>query len=238
MEGMRMRRTRILGLALVAAFALSVAASSATASPVFYTKVEMGATANTPVKFSGTLGPLFLEGHVSKTKIECSAGTVAGEVTGATMTKNVVVTFKGCAMQCTSPGDPEGTIKSHVLEGELGDVKAGVPGLRLFSEATGRGGEFAAAECFGGAVGLKVRGSVIGQLSGASGNAVSEGKFSTAHSLKFVRMNGIQKFTQFVGEEAMEQLETKTGEGSYEKSGLSAEAIFTAEGISNLGFTK
>jgi hypothetical protein len=105
------------------------------------------------------------------------------------------------------PGDPEGTIKSHLLEGELGDVKAGVPGLRLFSEATGRGGEFAAAECFGGAVGLKVRGSVIGQLSGASGNAVSEGKSSTSHSLKFVRMNGIQKFTQFVGEEAMEQLE-------------------------------
>jgi hypothetical protein len=241
MEGMRMRRTRILGLAVVATVALSVVASSATASPVFYTKVEFGATASTPVKFAGTLGPVFFEGEVSKTKFECSGGTLTGEVTGATTTKNAVVTFVGCKYgsgECNSAGEPEHVITTHVLEGALGDVKAGVPGLRLFDEAGGKGAELITFTCFGGAVGVKVRGSVIGQLSGASGNTVSEGKFSASHSLKFVEKDGIQKFNQFLGEEAMEQLELKSGEGVYEKEGFSAVATFTSEGVSNLGFTK
>jgi hypothetical protein len=236
---MRMRRIRILGIVLVGLFALSIAASSATASPVFYTKVEFGATASTPVKFTGTLGPVFIRIVPSQSVFECArVGTVTGEVTGPTTTQNVVVTFNGCSEGCTSTGEPEGTIKTHVLEGELGDATATVPGLRLFNQATGRGGEFAAFGCFGGAIGVKLRGSVIGQLGGAAGHTVSEGKFVASHALKFVQRDGMQKFTRFVGEEAVEQLETKDGEGPYEKSGLSAEATLTAEGVSTLGFTK
>jgi hypothetical protein len=237
-----MKRTRIVGLALVAAVALSVAASSATASPVFYTKVEVGATASTAVKFTGTLGFVFLEGNVSKTGIECSAGTVTGEVTGPTTTQNVVVIFKACKLgdgaTCTSAGESDGSIKTNVLKGELGDVRPGVPGLRLLNEATSRGGAFAAFACVGGAVGVKMRGSLIGQLSGACGNTVSEGKFVASQKLSFAQKGGVQKFTEFVGEEAMEQLESKWGEGAYEKSGLVGVATLKAEGVSNLGFTK
>src|SRR6185312_13206853 len=91
-----MKRMRMMGLLLVVVFAFSVAATSASASPVFYTKVVMGGTASAPVKFTGTLGAAFLEGQVSKTKIECSAGTANGEVTGPTTTKKNVTVFTGC----------------------------------------------------------------------------------------------------------------------------------------------
>jgi hypothetical protein len=238
---MRMKRIRILGLAFVAVFALSVVASSASGSPVFYTKVEFGATASTPVKFSGTVGALFFEGNIGKTKIECSGGTVSGEVTGATTAKDVVFGLKGCKAgtgECNSAGEPEGAVNTNALEGELGDVMSGVPGLRLFDEATGRGGVLLSFTCFGGAVGVKVRDSFIGQLSGASGSIVQEAKFSASHTLKMVEKDGIQKFSLFVGESLSEQLEWKEGEGAYEKSGLSAIVTFTSEGVSNLGFTK
>jgi hypothetical protein len=236
-----MKRIRILGLALVAGFALSVVASSATASPVFYTKVEVGATASTPVKFTGTLGATFFEGSVSKTKIECSTGTLSGEVSGSMTTKSVAVTLKGCKTgsgNCRGAGEPESVLKTSSLEGELGDVTPGVPGLRLFDEATGRGGELMSFTCLGGSIGVKVRGSFIGQLSGASGSTVPEGKFATSHSLKMVEKAGVQKFSLFVGESLSEQLEQKAGEGAYEKVGLSAVATLTSEGVSNLGFTK
>jgi hypothetical protein len=235
-----MRSMGIAKLVLVAAFALSVVASSATASPVFYTKVEVGATASTPVKFTRTFGPGFIEGQVSRTKTECFAGTLSGEVSGATTTKNIVATFTGCKTgtgECHSAGEPEHTIKTLALAGELGDVKAGVPGLRLFNEATGRGGELAPFTCFGGAIGVKVRGSVIGQLTGATGSTVSEGKFTASHQLKFAETAGLQKFALFLGESTSEQLESKVGEGSYENSGVVGVATLEAEGVSNLGFT-
>jgi hypothetical protein len=236
-----MNRIRIVGVALVAVFALSVVASSATASPVFYTKVEYGGTANTPVKFTGTLGAAFLEGSVSKSKIECSSGTASGEVTGPTTTKKNLTTFTGCKAQgfpCNSAGDPEGTIKTKNLEGELGDVKAGIPGMRLFDEAGGKGAELAAFSCAGGAIAVKVKGSVIGQLSGAAGETVANGKFAASNKLTLAQSAGIQKFNKFIGEVGSEQLEAKVGEGGYEKSGQSVIAVLKASGVSNLGFTK
>lgn len=236
-----MKRMRILGLALAAAFALSVAASTAGASPVFYTKVEYGATANKPIKFTGTVGAAFLEGSVSKSKIECVGGTASGEVTGPKLTQKNITTFTGCkssGFPCNSTGAGEGEVLTKSLEGELGDVKAGVPGLRLFDEATGKGGPLAEFSCAGGAIGVKVKGSLIGQLSGAAGNTVEEGKFASSTKLAFAESGGIQKWTKFVGEETSEQLEGKLGEGAYEKSGQSAIATLKAPGVSNLGETK
>jgi hypothetical protein len=234
-----MKRIRIVGLALVAVFALSVVASSATAAPVFYTKVEVGATANKPIKFTGTLGAAFLEGQVSKTKIECEKGTATGEVTGATIAKNNVTHFTGCksgGFPCENAA--AGEIVTKVLEAELGEVKTGIPGERLFDEKEGKGAELAAFSCAGGAVPVKVKGSVIGQLSGAQGNTVEEGKFASSNKLTFAESGGIQKFTKFIGEAGSEQLESKAGEGAYEKGGQSVIATLKANGNSNLGFTK
>jgi hypothetical protein len=236
-----MKRMRMMGLLLVVVFAFSVAASSASASPVFYTKVVYGGTANTPVKFTGTLGAAFLEGEVSKSKIECSGGTAAGEITGPTLTQKNNTTFTGCKAQgfpCNSAGDPEGTIKTAPLEGELGDVKLNTPGIRLFREGAKGTGELATFSCAGGAIAVKVKGSVIGQLSGAAGLTVAEGKFASSNKLTFAEAGGKQKYTKFLGEAGSEQLTSKVGEGEFEKSGQSVIATLKAAGVSNLGFTK
>jgi hypothetical protein len=238
-----MTRMRILGLAVVAACALGGVASSAGASPVFYTKVEAGATASAPIQFSGSFpSTVIFEGNVSKTKMACELpSTMTGEVTGPTTVKNVVIIFNDCRLgnpsKCTTAGEAEGTIKTAALEGELGDVKPGVPGLRLFDEAA-RGGVFASFTCMGGTVGVTWRSSFIGQLSGASGNTVSEGAFVSAHKLTYAQKAGVQKFTELVGDEAMQQLESKWGEGSFERTGIAGAATLTAAGVSNLGFTK
>ena len=236
-----MKRMRMMGLLLVVVFAFSVAATSASAAPVFYTKVVMGGTASAPVTFTGTLGAAFLEGEVSKSKIECAGGTAAGKVTGPTTTKENNTTFTGCKAQgfpCNSTGDPEGVIKTAPLEGELGDVKAGTPGVRLFREGAKGTGELATFSCAGGAIGVKVKGSVIGQLSGAAGTVVSEGKFAASNKLTFAEAGGKQKYNKFLGEAGSEQLESKVGEGGFEKSGQSVIATLKGSGVSNLGFTK
>jgi len=234
-----MKRIRIVGLALVAVFALSVLASSATAAPVFYTKVEWGATANKPIKLTGTLGAAFLEGQVSKTKIECEKGTATGEVTSATITENNKTTFTGCkasGFPCENAG--AGVINTKTLKGELGDVKAGTPGERLFDQAGGKGAVLAEFACAGGAVPVKVKGSVIGQLSGATASTVELSKFASSNKLTFAESGGIQKYVKFVGEVGEEQLESKSGESAYEKGGQSVIVTLKGPANSNIGITK
>jgi hypothetical protein len=237
-----MKRIRIVGLCLIAAFAISIVASSvaSAAQPVFYTKAEVG-VASGAVPFTGTLGAAFLEGK-SGTKITCTGGTAVGEVTGPTTTKGNVTTFTGCevsSFKCES-GATEGTIVTKVLEGTLGNVTATIAGVRLFPEATGRGTELAAFSCAGGAIPVKVKGSVIGSLSGSSGTTVAAGKLGTSQKLSFAEAKGIQKYVKFLvgeGEAGSEQLESSVSGGAYEKSGQSVIATLKTTPAGNLGNT-
>jgi hypothetical protein len=236
-----MKRIRMVAVALIAVFAMSVAASSAgAAQPVFYTKAAIGETV-THLSFSGTLGAAFLEGK-GGTKITCKAGSATGEVTSSTETENNVTTFTGCessGFPCENAG--AGTIATNTLKGVLGNVVAGkTPGIRLFPQSGGRGGELAAFTCASGAIAVKVKGSVIGSLSGASGKTPAEGKFAASDKLTFAESKGIQKYTKFVageGEAGEEQLESSVGGGAYEKSGQSVIATLKSTPASNLGFT-
>jgi hypothetical protein len=235
-----MKRIRIVGLCLVAVFAISIAASSASAAPVFYTKAGIGEVGKT-VKFTGTLGAAFLEG-ANGSKITCEGGTATGEVTGPTTAKNNITTFTGCVTQgfkCNSAGDPEGTIKTKVLQGSLGGLTATLPGLRLFDEAEGKGGKLAEFSCAGGAIAVLVKGSVIGSLSGAAGTEPANGKFASSNKLTLAEAKGVQKYSKFIeGEAGTEQLEASVGGGAYEKSGQSVIATLKSSPASNLGFTK
>jgi hypothetical protein len=238
-----MKRIRIVGLCLIAAFAISIVASSvaSAAQPVFYTKAVIGGTAPSVVPITGTLGAAFLEGK-SGTKITCTGGTATGEVTGPTTTKNNVTKFTGCetgGFKCES-GATEGEIVTKVLEGTLGNVTATMAAVRLFPEATGRGTELAAFSCAGGAVPVKVKGSVIGSLSGSSGKTVAEGKFGASQKLSFTESLGIQKYSKFLvgeGEAGTEQLESSVSGGAYEKSGQSVVVTLKSVPAYNLGNT-
>jgi hypothetical protein len=228
-------------LALLACVGVvAVITGQAAAAPVFYTKVVVGGIAPA-VKFTGSLGAAVMEGSVSKSKLECSAASTAGEASGATTVNGMVIDFTGCktgGFTCKSGGQPEGEIVTNVLAGELGDVVSGTPGLRLFEESGGRGGELAGFSCAGGAIGVKEKGSLTGALSIASGKTVLEAKFQTSLKVTYVQSGGIQKYSKFVGESGSEQVEAKFGEGAYEDLGFSVNATLTANGVSNLGVTK
>jgi hypothetical protein len=206
--------------------------------PQFYTKTAVGTIA-APVPFTGTLGAAFVEGAVSKAKIECTGGTATGEVTDATTIKGNATTFTGCktgGLACES-GATEGVIQTKVLEGALGALTATTVGLRLYSEEEGTGGKVAEFSCAGGAVAIVVRGSVVGSLSGAAGTEPANGKFASSNKLTFAEAGGLQKYTHFEGE-AAEQLESSINGGAYEKSGQSVIETLKSTPAGNLGFTK
>jgi hypothetical protein len=239
-----MKRIRIVGLCLIATFAISIVASSvaSAAQPVFYTKAVVGESAAGVVPFKGTLGAAFLEGK-SGTKITCTGGTATGEVTGPTTTENNVTKFTGCetsGFKCNSAGAVEGEIVTAVLKGTLGNVTATLPAVRLFPQVAGRGGELAAFACASGAVPVKVKGSVIGSLSGASGTTAVAGKIGPTQKLSFAEAAGVQKYTKFLvgqGEAGEEQLESSVSGNPYEKSGQSVVATLTSIPAYNLGVT-
>lgn len=246
-----MKRIRIVGLALVAVFAMSVVASTASAAgPVFYTKAELGSVAPSKIKFTATIGAAFLEGKTSKSKISCTdtsgsgAGAV-GETVSAKVTENNVTTFTGCetgGIPCTSAGQATGIIVTKSLKGFLGGISATVAGVRLYSQTEGRGaGKLAEFECGAGVAKVVVTGSVIGSLSGSSGKVVKEGKFAATQKLTFTEAGGAQKYQTFaagLGEEpeTPEQL-TSTINGSPELGGQSVIATIKGEGNNNLGNT-
>src|SRR3954451_6139471 len=139
-----MKRMRMMGLLLVAVFAISIAASSASASPIFYTKAALGETATTKVPFTATLGSAFLE-PASKSKITCTGGTAVGETASTTTTVKNLTKFVGCeaagtGLKCNSTGKGTGEIDTKLLAGKLGAISSTVPGIRLFDEVEGPGG--------------------------------------------------------------------------------------------------
>src|SRR5664280_1742043 len=223
-----MKRMKIMGLCLVAVFAMSVVASSVASAvtyeqPVFYGKAAVGSTVGT-VGFKGT------------------AGTALGEVTGPTTTKNNTTTFTGCTLSgfaCES-GATAGVIKTEVLEGTLGQVAtSGKVGIRLFNEAEGAGKHpghhLAKFSCDGGATPVDVTGSVIGELSGAAGGitggtGVKAGKFGTSMKLTYAQTLSKQKVVKFDTAEPAEQLESSLKGAEYETSGQKVVATLKAKG--------
>jgi len=237
-----MKRIRIMGLCLVAAFALSaLAASIATAEPEFLTKTVVAEGVKIPIK--ATLGAAFLEGQ-SGSKITCTGGSSTGEVTGPQTSKKNVSTFVGCetgGLKCES-GVTEGVIITKALEAKLNGITSSLPGERLFDEGEGRGGKLAEFSCAGGSIVVIVKGSLIGSLSGAAGTGPETGKLLSTGTLTFAEAAGIQKYTSFSegpekGEK--EQLEASVGGKPFEKSGQSVVAkITTVPTTWGLGVTK
>jgi hypothetical protein len=238
-----MKRIRIMGLCLVAAFAMSALASSAaSAEPVFLTKTVVAEGVKIPIK--GTLGAAFLEGK-SGSKITCTGGTSTGEITGPKKGKNNVTTFAGCLtgeFKCESAGQAEGVIVTNPLEANLNGITSILPGERLFSEAEGRKGKLAEFSCAGGAIPVIVKGSLVGSLSGASGTNAETGKLLSVGTLAFAEAGGIQKYTSFSegpekGEK--EQLESSVGGKPFELSGQSVSVkIATVPATWQIGVTK
>jgi hypothetical protein len=155
-----MSRIRIIGLALVAVFAMSaVAVSSASAAKPFFT-VEK-------VKFSSKGGSAVLSAAGNEVKCESSEnkGATVGAGPEAKKVEKVTVVFKGCkkgAENCQS-GTTAGEIKTGVLAGVLGYNKGGKAtpsvGLQL---TPGSGEKFVKFKC--GGLSVEVSGCAQGKV--------------------------------------------------------------------------
>jgi hypothetical protein len=214
-----MTRIKTLGLCLFAALtmgAMTASLASAETAPEFYTKAAVGGTAPSEIKETDTIGVSFLEGHSSKVKIECKKGGGSAVVNGVKSTKEALTLFKECeiagaSLPCENKGAGTKEIETKDLVGELGFIATGKDGLRLKPES---GTYLAEFECAGGAALIKVKGSVIGEITGSAGKTIAEGKIGASGDLKFAETGGIQKYTKFVGEATGHQLENVVTEGS------------------------
>jgi hypothetical protein len=238
-----MRRIRVMGLCLVAVVASAVFAASASAEPEFVTKAVVGEAVSS-VPFSGTIGPSYWE-SASLTKITCTSGAVVGEVTGPKSLANIVLTLQGCETaggKVQTTGMPEGTVVTKTLAGILGGITSSLPGIKLYSQAEGKGGVVLEANS-NGAVLITWKGEVTGSLAGAAGENPATGKLLSSFKLSLTQTKGaIQKYKGFSeGEEAglLGQLLTSVNGGAFELDGWFIQPVIrTMPSTWGLGITK
>lgn len=238
-----MKRMRILGLCLVAAFALAVvAASSASAStPAFYecAKVAAGAGKYTnktcSTEGTGPKAKYELKEGIGKGKafkgsgktatlhtpavggeIKCTSFKDTGKLTSPTSEGSVLSTFAGCSTlgkKCASAGEKAGTIKTFDLAGNTGTISGGSGAGVDLKPESGK--YLAEFGCEG--LEVKVEGSVIGEEKPV--NTFTKDEYSVFQ----VTSEGFQLYKSFVGGPTDVLESTISGSGPYE-SGQQAEA--------------
>jgi len=200
-----MKRIRIVGLCLVAVFAMSaVAAASASASPTYKecakVKAKTGKFATASCTTEGGTGTWELVSpkkgaYTSTTKVatletpgvgsvSCKTSKGAGSITSETAA-TTTVTFSTCATdgkKCTSAGEKAGMIKTFELLGSLREPSAGVVETVL----AGNGPEGLSAEFSCEGITIKTRGSVGGVDTGDINSAgkTSKQTFNKATGLE------------------------------------------------------
>jgi hypothetical protein len=158
-----MKRIKIVGLCLVAVFAMTAfAASAAQANPTYFKCVKKkdgnysAKGCPTSSKVAGT-GKYERESAVGTTyssktgtatlstpdlggKVVCSKSKDTGKITGES-TDEDTVTFEKCTTEgkkCTSAGESAGKIKTNTLFTELVEVEPGVIGVKFTADVGGK----------------------------------------------------------------------------------------------------
>ena len=157
-----MQYFRSLGLAALAALSVMAAMGAGIASASEPTAVPT--SPNTlPVVFHGHGGHSELN-TTSNHQVTCKTSTSKGEISSATTAQNVEVTFHECTaffglVECTTPGQPEGTVKTTVLHATLVYLSGSTKGLLLKPK---EGTHIATMNC--GGTTITVTGQVLGRL--------------------------------------------------------------------------
>jgi hypothetical protein len=155
------------------------------------------------------------------TKVTCTGEDGGGEYNTNKTTARVALRLTGCeglAQKCSSAGGAEGEIVWNTLEGELGIILASKEpvkdkvGLALKAP----GGQITEFAC--GSTTIKLRGSVIGQVSTKT--------MTSKPTLKYTQSAGSQKPTHFEGEVPV-SLEASVAGGAYESAGLAMTVVQT-----------
>jgi hypothetical protein len=240
-----MRRLTIAGACVFALF-LAAGTTASAVQPEFYVATGIGKVAPS-VPFTGTIGTTELVAStLPHPKITCTGGTVSGIASTATEAKSIKIVLTGCessalTAKCQSAGASAGEIEDHVLEGVLGNVATGAPGLRLANEPLGPGHEFAEFNCS--STKFVTRGSVIAKLKVNTGTVagpyIVPAPFPSLLQMVFKQASGIQKFVEFIPGEppGSEQLEATAG-GPYEKVGAETTFVIQSTPPGVLGITE
>jgi hypothetical protein len=201
-----MSRTRIIGLALVAVFAMSAVAASA-ASAALPEFIPTGK--KFPVAFTSKSGVSILWTAGGK-EIVCQSDTNKGNITGA-KTDEVTVEFFKCEEPALKVScGTSGTIKTNLLASTLGYLNAATHKVGLLLEPKTAGALFAEFKCS--ILTVKVSGSVICEITPV--NTVSHTFVLHCRHEKVKPFK--QEFNKFEGETATHELEALGEKAGFE----------------------
>ncbi len=218
-----MRPFRILGLLLVAAFALSaVAAASASAKEVLYALNKGGF----PASFESEGGEAKLV-TTGGTEIKCKEVKDTGTLTNAHLGTSEIK-FKGCTtkilitLKCSTSGAgaEEIVLKSGVTHLGLADPGDLPATLFLLPEEEGKH-QFKFS-C--GGSGVTVTGDVIGLMQNSKGETPKIGEEMSESKIVFKQTSGKQAFTEFLLALTKPENELMTGQHLHSSSELFGEA--------------
>jgi hypothetical protein len=177
-----MKRIAIMGLALVAVFAIATASATAAKTVI---------KGPAPFTASSGLSKLSTEGLP---EIECKTSTASGSLTSATKGE-VTVTFHECATEGKKCGNVSpGNIQTKLLETTVGWINkgTGAAGVDFIGKVGGQAGKGAEAEFECEGLSVAVKGSAIGK-STPTNTMATEGKVTLVGS------NGKQEIEKFEG---------------------------------------
>ena len=132
-------------------------------------------------------------------------------------------------------------IETDLLEGELGNVTTTKPGLRLYSEAQGKLGEFAEFDCAGGGILIGVAKSVIGYFTGDNNLTPPTNVIGTSLKLIYKEVANHQQYTSLLppATAGVAQLENAySGPPYVENANLVSALTIKSVPPDNLGVTK
>jgi len=238
--GDEMRRSLALGVCLLAVSVTSVTtvASASAAAPAFFEcakvkgggyedklcskaagtakgeKFELREGIRKGKLFKGKGGAMRLYVPAVAGPMPCTGSKDEGKLSSPTTVERLVITFTGCTTMsrpCHSTGAKPGEVKTESLDGQLGEIADGVPGLLAFVHTPKGLGSIAAIDCAG--LTLEVSGGVIGEISGDVNTLSTSLMFTYAET-----ESGEQAITKFEGGET-EVLETLiNGSGPFASS--------------------
>jgi hypothetical protein len=226
-----MKRINIIGLALVAAFAISVVAvASASADPEWRKGGAGLGTTKVPLTTALNAGTPTLE-SVGKKVVTCTSVASNAELEKPNKVVNAVVTYKGCkssGASCTTGTHTAGEVVTNTLSGEakyLNTVhtKAGV----LYKPPTS--GEFAKFVC-GLFVTVTVKGELLSEVEplDTSGSGSQD---NTTGKQTFAQAGGVQQWRAVEG-----KTENKHLESFGEESGVGGGAVLTSPLVETVTF--
>jgi hypothetical protein len=172
--------------------------------------------------FLSTSGAVTLE-TASGTELACSSDKDKGLITGPESVANILITFHGCktsGFACSSGTEPSGVITTQELSGLLGYISKASRSVGIDLVPVS-GTELVEFNCLGDIIKVKIKGSVIGEVTPLNSK-------TTNGTLTYLKAagKGKQEVTKLEGG-AIDLLQIAKNGGAFEGSAIEAAETIT-----------